>query len=304
MKKTTEDHYKISPTAKLTAWWRSRSDIPYAMEIADAIGAEQTAGQLAGDLTSPMASLSMPVMEARYKSIDYAIGESGIDNVLEIACGLSPRGLAIAANNGIYVGTDLPEISAETFPVIRKIASKEGIGEERLHLQPVNVLDEKQLKAAGSYFGKQPFVLCNEGLLMYLNRSEKAETAQNIRKLLLDTGGIWVTPDLAFHEILFRTIDPGAAGGALKENAEARLKKITDTTGRNFRDNYFPGESEAVQFYRDCGFLIREYPMVDKSREPSTLSIVAPELKELVLGALSALKVWVLKPVKQDGRDE
>jgi O-methyltransferase involved in polyketide biosynthesis len=293
-----EDYNKISPTAKLAAYWKAQSDIPYVKEIADLIGAREAARQLEENLDSPMALFPIPVIEARYKSINVAIDKSGLTNVLELASGLSPRGLEIAAGNGTYMGTDLPDISKETFPVIQEIAEREGISEDRLHLQPVNALDKEQLKEACDYFEGRPLAICNEGLMMYLDNQEKATVAQNIREVLLHTGGKWITTDLAFHETMFENIDPDAFGGALKENVEARLGKVSDATGRDFRDNWFDSSSEAVEFYKDCGFIIQELPMYDGSYELSTLSLIGDEAKEGFLEALSAMKVWTLEVEK------
>jgi hypothetical protein len=68
-----EDYNKISPTAKLAAYWKAQSDIPYVREIADLIGAREAASQLEENLDSPMALFPIPVIEARYKSINVAI---------------------------------------------------------------------------------------------------------------------------------------------------------------------------------------------------------------------------------------
>src|SRR5690625_922725 len=97
---TIAEYSKISPTAKLAAYWKAQSDIPYAAEIADAVGAEQTAKELANNLDDPMTQFSVPVAEARYKSLTYAIKKSNFHNVLEIASGLSPRGFEITEAGG------------------------------------------------------------------------------------------------------------------------------------------------------------------------------------------------------------
>src|SRR5699024_5315389 len=95
-------------------------------------------------------------------------------NVLEIASGLSPRGFEITEAGGLYVGTDLPDMAGEIFPVIREIAERNEFPRRQFHLQPVNILDSRQLKDAADYFAEQKFTICNEGLLMYFNREEKA----------------------------------------------------------------------------------------------------------------------------------
>ncbi|HEX4045326.1 MAG TPA: hypothetical protein VHZ76_06655, partial [Gammaproteobacteria bacterium] len=142
------DYSKISPTAKIAAYWKSLSDIPYAKEIAEAVDAQQTTKEILGEKIVTMARFSPPIMEARYKAINIGISESRVDNILELACGLSPRGLTLAADNKVYVGSDLPEILSETAPVITSIAERLNIPANKLHYQPVNVLSKDELGEA------------------------------------------------------------------------------------------------------------------------------------------------------------
>jgi predicted nucleic acid-binding protein len=92
---------------------------------------------------------------------------------------------------------------------------------------------------------------------MYFNRDEKAKAAQNIFNILTETKGMWITPDLTFHETMFEMlekVDASGIGAVLRKNIEARLRKVTETTGRSFQDNRFSSSEKAVQFYKDCGF--------------------------------------------------
>ena len=101
MKKTNKgiEHNKISPTAKISGYWRSLSDIPFSKEIADSIEAEKTARQILGDRFSMLLNFTPPIMEARYKAIDFGLKKYNVENVLELAAGLSPRGLGLATSN-------------------------------------------------------------------------------------------------------------------------------------------------------------------------------------------------------------
>jgi O-methyltransferase involved in polyketide biosynthesis len=295
MENTTGSYDKISPTAKLTAYLKSKTDIQWAREIADAVGAEKTAGQLTKTDDPAIRSLSVVTMEARYKSISYAIEKSGYSNVLELASGLSPRGLELAARGKAYVGTDLPDTATEVFAVIRQIAKRENIPGEKLHLQPADVFDQRQLQQAGAHFGGEPFAVCNEGLLMYFNRQEKAKAARNIRQLLLKTDSVWITTDLAFHELMMEIMHPDQTNGRLKEEINRRSGRLKSLTGRNILENRFSSPSEAIEFYKDLGFEIRDYPMYAGNYALSTLRLVAPGSRAMIAGGLTRMKVWVLK---------
>lgn len=295
MNSLTADYGKISTTAKMTAYWKSKTDIVWAKEIADRIGARQEVLQLAEDADSPASLFSIITMEARYKAISHAIARTGIKNILEVACGLSPRGLELACQQYTYVGSDLPGIAAEVFPVIRDIAEQENIPQEKLHLLAVNILDKRQVENAVDYFGKRPFVLCHEGLLMYFDHQEKAKAAENIRGVIANKGGVWITTDLAFHEGMFEMMNANGNVDPIAEDIKKRLGRIYDETGRDILQNRFSGSSEAVKFYADLGFIIHEYPMYDRSYELSSLSGISQDIRTMMTEGLSSLKVWTLE---------
>jgi hypothetical protein len=287
-------HSKISPTAKITAYWRSFSDIPFSKEIAEAVGAEQTARKMQGDRIVQMGSISPAMFEVRFKSINYAINKSGINNVLELACGLSPRDLDIISRGGIYVGTDLPEMHEESSKVILAIAKREGIPVHNLYLQPANVLNLQELKNAAGHFGHDKFAVCNEGLLPYLNKKEKAIMAENIRELLLANGGCWITTDLIF--IALREAIGTLFSSESKKVIQSGLKNISDHTGQDIAANEFANNTEAIQFYEDLGFTIEEYPMYAGDYKLSTYSLINEKIRDRLLEILSTSKVWIMKP--------
>jgi O-methyltransferase involved in polyketide biosynthesis len=70
-----------------------------------------------------------------------------------------------------------------------------------LHLAAANALDRDQLRAAVAPFRRDlPIAVVNEGLFQYLNASELETVAGNIRELLAQYGGVWITPDFSLRE--------------------------------------------------------------------------------------------------------
>ncbi len=130
---------------------------------------------------------------------------------------------------------------------------------------------------------------------MYLDHSERAKMAQNIREVLFQTDGSWITIDLAFHEKMFEVIDPNMPSEEVMKNIEKRFEKVSIETGRDFRDHWFDSSAEAVQLYKDVGFKIQDFSMYGGSYELSTLSMIQKEANEGFLEALSAMKVWILE---------
>lgn len=294
MENITAEYSKISPTAKITAYWRSLSDIPYSREIAETVHAEDTARQMLGDRLNVMMYFSAPMLEARYKAISYGLKRTGTDNVMELACGLCPRGLEIASRGNMYVGTDLPVMIAESAPLLNRIAAEMGIDSRNLHYQAVNVMELDQLQAAAERFRGKPFGICNEGLLMYLSREEKAIMAAHVHKLLSASGGVWVTTDILFNGYREKMVE--MLGYKLDENIKANLNIIGNQVGRDLSNNNFEDEADALKFYNDLGFEVEFMPQYDGSYPLSTLANADEQLKEIMLKMLSAGKLWVLRP--------
>ena len=291
---TRNDHNRISPTAKITAYWRSLSDIPYSKEIAESVGAKETALELLGEQVAAMGNISPAMFEARYTSINRGLEKCRIRNVMELAFGLSPRGIEIAGKGGTYVGTDLPDMYAESSPVITEIAVRAGIPMDKFHLQLANVLDEDQMKVAASHFGGKRFAVCNEGLLMYLDMEEKAKMAQIVRGLLLISGGAWITTDITLGEA--RKKIASMLGPVGKLIAKSAMRNITAQTGINISGNDFKSAADAVKFYNELGFDVEEFPMYDDRQTLSTASLIPVNRKKELLEILSSASVWILTP--------
>ena len=291
---TRADHNRISPTAKITAYWRSLSDIPYSKEIAESLGAKETALELLGEQVVAMGKISPAMFEARYTSINRGLEKCGIGNALELACGLSPRGIEIASKGGIYVGTDLPDMYTESSPIITSIARRAGVPMDKFHLRPANVLDRDQMENAASYFRGERFAVCNEGLLMYLDMEEKTKMARIVRELLLKSGGAWITTDITLGET--RKKIASMLGPVGKLIAKSAMRNITAQTGINISGNDFKSAADAVKFYNELGFDVEEFPMYDDRQTLSTASLIPVNRKKELVEILSSASVWILTP--------
>ena len=214
---------------------------------------------------------------------------------MELACGLSPRGLGLAASNKKYVGTDLPGMLAEISPVVNSIALRTSIKPGLLNFETVNVLDKEQLEKAALHFNGERFAICNEGLLMYFNMEEKAAMAKNVHSLLRQKSGCWITIDISFGEIRKKLMN-GASPESI-EKFRGVMGAINTKTGRDMTGNDFKDDAEATAFYEALGFRVEKYPFYDGSYEISSLPLVPEEMRERMISVLSNVNAWILEPV-------
>ena len=104
----THKYSPIEPTAWLTAYLRSYSDIPYCAEIFSEMERIKSIN-IPPEMKKPNLA---PQLEARYKLISKVLKKCGVDQILELASGLTPRGLNQTLKNESikYVEIDLPEV--------------------------------------------------------------------------------------------------------------------------------------------------------------------------------------------------
>jgi O-methyltransferase involved in polyketide biosynthesis len=263
-----EPYEKISPTAKFVAYLRTFTDIPFAKEMAEQSGAERIYQELAGESKESLIRFS-PYWEARYKVTNRIIMERGITQVLEVAAGLSPRGIAMTENSEmVYVVTDLPQILDQEKAIAEAILSRLNSPRSNLHFETANALDHESLSRALSIFRpERPVAIITEGLLPYFNREEKTVLANNIHELLSRYRGVWIASDVYTEQY-------GEAVYRLDERHRERHNRIASSTGSNLENNFFADEDDLRAFFDKAGFQIEEYRYLNVVQDLSSVRIL------------------------------
>ena len=258
-----EPYAKISPTAKLVAYGRTFTNIPFAREIAAECDAEKVF-----QTWSVAESLPLRVLfwEARYKTANQIIAREGMTQILEIAAGLSPRGLAMTDDpDVVYVATDLPEMLEQEKAIAGTILAKLNIQRPNLHFSVANALDRDEvLQAATPFQADKPVVILSEGLLTYLTHAEQATLATNVHELLARYGGVWITPDVGTKQIWDKLL-------RIDKRQLQLAQTISSATERSLYDNLFIDNNDVRQFFTSAGFKIEEYSYLHVLDELSSL---------------------------------
>jgi O-methyltransferase involved in polyketide biosynthesis len=279
----------ISVTAKLAAYYRQFSDIPFATEVAKRIGADEAFDRILREhgLERDKLTFYAPMFEARYKSITQLILESGASQVLELASGYSLRGLDLTRNHALrYIDTDLPDVVAVKLGLLEDIRQHHEIPPSAQHVvTPADALDFEQVRAAVAVLDqRRPLTVLCEGLIMYLSKQETERLATNVHGLLAEfAGGSWITPDFTFRAEA-RDLPP----------ERVRLREaITGVTQRQVDASAFEDDHELVAFLNRARFNVRVRSQVDET--PSFSSIQSLGLSPALVERLRAvLRVWVM----------
>ncbi|MFA6269223.1 MAG: hypothetical protein WCW13_02190 [archaeon] len=247
---TKSSHLRVAPTAYSVARSRALSDIPFAKEIAQWMGKELgDEERIVYDAYEPK---QVVTLEARYKLIDKLILQHNPTQVLELACGLLPRGYLFSKQGITYVETDLKDMVLlkqkmyrAVFPALPK----------NLFLEEANALSKRDLSRVAKHFDKKKsLIIMHEGLLRYLNFKEKTLVAKNIHSLLEEFGGVWITSDITLKKML----------------PAKTLKKIKERIGMDVSQNAFSNIREAQTFFENLGFEIKVHCRTEIQSELST----------------------------------
>src|SRR5690349_5790567 len=114
------------------AFLRIFSDIAYASDIATEANIEDIQ--------------QAPRFEQRYKSVTNLIRQRGTSQILELAAGLSSRGLFMTNDPTInYIETDLRKVIREKERVVENLLDKVGSARPNLRFMEVNAFNYQQM---------------------------------------------------------------------------------------------------------------------------------------------------------------
>jgi O-methyltransferase involved in polyketide biosynthesis len=295
------DYSKISITAKLVAYFRQFSDIPFAGEVAEFVHAREALVEIARKLDERVdlqnldgelpeeAKIYAPLLEARYKSIVQLIGRTGMDQVFELASGFSLRGLAMSAASEItYLESDLSGINEEKRKLLAELMAKQNLtGLDRHHVITANALDYSEIETAIRLLSPdRPLVVVNEGLLNYLTADERFVVARNVLRLLSNfPGGAWITPDFTTRSI----------ADNVSETIKRFRRALTGVTERQLNEAAFEDEEAIDTFVRDSGFSQVSYYQADEVPHLSSLKRLGLS-PEIITRMRPRMRIWLLSP--------
>ena len=240
----------ISPSAKGLLVMKSRTGLPYAKEAADLVWGGQGAEAARAEMAKVSGlDLLTRHFENRYRSLDEALRGSGATRILELASGLSLRGLTMM---NVSARTN----TTPTFPTWQRrrpgssMKLQEGPLVGTLRVMALDALDGDAFAAAVDAMPPGPITIVHEGLLVYLDDAEKAFLAKNIRDALLARGGAWITADVY-----------------VRRPFEARIAR--SERARRFLDEHRVEEQKFSDWAEADAFFTREGFTIERKLSPS-----------------------------------
>jgi len=239
---SSRDFSSISPSAKSLLLVKAQTTLPFARQAAEYLwGADAVRDAEREAASTPWAAGRRYHFEQRARSIDAAIETVGSPRILELAAGLSLRGLDMASQRAdvFYLDTDLPEIAATKTNLVARLHPAPLPG--TLLVKPLDALDAEAVRASVALVPAGPVAIVQEGLLMYLDDAEKAALAATVREVLLDRGGAWITADVYVRS-------------ALQPQRDERTTKFLEQ--HRVEEKKFADFEAAADFFESHGFAV------------------------------------------------
>ena len=286
--KAEETFDRVSTTAQFVAYWRQYTDIPFALDVAVYINANETIETFLRDnhVAPGEVSWYAPLFEVRYKSIQEAVRRFGLQQVVELASGFSLRGLSLTRDPGItYIETDLRGLTDEKAALVSGLRQKYGLSDYgNFHMSAADALDPGQLMFAARLLrDDRPAAVVSEGLFPYLTVREMETVVINIKTLLARYGGVWITPDFLLKGDGTRTFQQRRQVG----------DAIAQLTGRRLHSTMFDSEQQLFSFFERFGLQAGVLNQADLA--PDIVSLKALNLpQDIIEKARPKLNLWVL----------
>jgi O-methyltransferase involved in polyketide biosynthesis len=272
------DYSAISPSALSLVHLKGLTNIPFAKRTAELFS--EIDGHSADARSNDLAFWKRVVhFEMRYLSVDQLLSTVEITNILELSSGYSWRGLDMVTRKNIhYIDTDLPAVINQKNQLLPALQEEDNRTIGNLETIPLNALDEEAFLEIVDRFPEGPIAIVNEGLMMYLNTSEKETLCRLIQKVLKQRGGVWITADVYVKSTLER----------FKEEDHDSLKELVEA--QRIEDNMFESFAVAEKFFTTAGFKVDSEAVVEHSQVSSLPYLIQNATPEQLIEMKTAPK--------------
>ena len=242
-------------------------------------------------------------LDARFGISNEMIRRENKPYVVDLPCGYTPRSLSMAREGKHYIGFDLPVVADEIGAIVKGL-----IPDDLSALVEYHGVDATNYDSMRRHLDQVKGEVCiaTDGLLGYFNESELNSMCVNIKRILREFGGSWITGDMT-NEVIF-----GATFGILlKSNPEA-LQTFSMNTASQMADVamkqnslFSGGTQKAVEYLQGVGFQVEKSSYADLM--PSLVSMADnPEIEKELREAYRSIEMWkmTLSRDKEETKEE
>ena len=235
-------------------------------------------------------------METRFKAVAKLAEQSKCSVIVDLPCGYTPRAIQMSRKGLRYLGLDLPATIAEAEPVILSLIEPEK--RSFVKFSGVDATNYASLKAALEGESGEVCVT-TEGLLMYFTDSETGALCDNVRRILEEHGGVWLTADPEVTLIYVLTLQAicGDRFMEVMKNAKQQMTDKSDVALGGNRliikpQNAADSMKAAMGFLAEHGLKAERIILHDHLPELNSLSKLTPEQAATFTESMKKCAFW------------
>ena len=299
----------IFNTAKMTLFQLAATGHEDAEAVAKKLNLTQKDTQDSKTVKADEADLFINsiIMEVRYFTNGKLAKESGFTEV-DLPCGFTPRAIEFAKSGKKYVGMDLPATINEVEPAILSLLDEEQ--KKLVNFEGVDATNYQSLKSA---FDKIDGKVCitTEGLLMYLTDSEMDAMCDNIKKILAEHGGYWITldPEISLLYVLIVKAFYGERTREIMYQSKYRIEDKSDvetiqnTITISVRSDVQENMKNAINYITSKGFKLERIPYANQVPEFKSLENADPKIVAQIKEGFKRVCIWKITVDESDNVD-
>lgn len=286
-------------TAKMTVFQLASAGVKDAASVAEKLGLsfEETQNSATTTVSPEQMTTNMILVETRWRTCAAIAEESGCKTIVDLPCGYTPRAKSMSQKGIAYYGLDLPAAIAEAEPAVMSLIDEDK--SSSVHFCGVDATNGESLKAALKD-AEGPLCITTEGLLMYFTDSEVGALCDNIRMILKEHGGCWVTADTETGMQYIMTMQP-IAGDRFMEIMMKSKTTAEDKSDVNVGSNSLnvspqgdvaQNMKNAMTFLARHGLKAERMILAEHMPEINSLSYVTPEQAQAIKQNMQKCAYW------------
>ena len=286
-------------TAKMTVFQLASAGVKDAARVAEKLNLsfEETQNSVSTTVSPEQMTANVILVETRWRTCAAIAEKTGCKTIVDLPCGYTPRAKAISQKGIAYYGLDLPAAISEAEPAILSLIDEDK--RSSVHFCGVDATNGESLKAALKD-AEGPVCITTEGLLMYFTDSEVGALCDNIRMILKEHGGCWVTADTETGMQYIMTMQP-IAGDRFMEIMMKSKTTAEDKSDVNVGSNSLnvspqgdvaQNMKNAMTFLARHGLKAERMILAEHMPEINSLSYVTPEQAQAIKQNMQKCAYW------------
>ena len=281
----------ISYSAQVSLNWLAAAGVPEAKKILKTIGRPNILTAENVPDFKRVEQLNAVHREITYEAINDFVYGNGYKNVLDIACGYSPRGLAMSQKGIHYIGTELQAVAVSADAIMKKNLNKKY--HPNLAYETAYAQDEKTMTAIADKFDGEICII-DQDVIAYIDRDDLDKMFDNINHILTKHGGCYITSDFSVRHYL-RDVAVALYG---KKEAHSVIVSNNDLHEDLVSENpyyeVFKSKEEAVKFLAAHGLEAREIPLFNAAPKLYCEKKLSAEQKAGIEKLFGKNYLWVI----------